>query len=333
MTNPTSTICSLTKDNTKEDIGIIVGRFQTPHLHEGHKAFIDEVIQRHKRVFIFIGVSPNKRSRRNPLDYETRWMMLKFAYPNLEYGSLPDAASDIEWTTTLDNRITELFPFASVRLYGGRDSFIAHYLGPRPTTEIESNIYSSATLLRDRAGRDIRDSEQWRAGVIYGAYNQYPKTWQTIDVLPIRYNEDRTYDILLAQKPNETGKWRFIGGFVDPTDSSLEQAVRREVNEEAHIEIADIQYALSHKVDDWRYKDDVDKVMTTLFTATYVHGMPRPDDDISSLGWFSSDSKKQYTFHHIQIVSAHADMFRKVLPILETLNDKSINSKSAKSNG
>lgn len=285
-----------------EDIGVVVGRFQTPMLHEGHKELLSKVASNHKRVVVFLGVSQNKRSRRNPLDFEARKIMILQTFPEFTVLPLSDMQDDQVWSHQLDAKIREAFPFASVRLYGGRDSFIAHYLGSLPTTEIESTIYHSATLLRDDAGHDVKASPEWRAGVIYGAYNQFPKVWATVDVAPVRRESDGTYSVLLARKPNEKS-WRFIGGFSDPTDKSFEHAAKREVREEAHIEIEAPEWVGSCRINDWRYKDDVDKVITNLFATTYIFGHPTPDDDIEELKWFKIND-----WNHVPMVVAHQEL-------------------------
>jgi bifunctional NMN adenylyltransferase/nudix hydrolase len=74
--------------------------------------------------------------------------------------------------------------------------------------------------------------------------------------------------------------------FRGPTDASLEAAARREVMEEAHIEISTPVYAGSFLVDDWRYRHEVDKIVSTLFVAEYMYGAIQPDDDIEELRWF-----------------------------------------------
>ncbi len=37
--------------------GVIIARFQTPFLHEGHKALIQSVKENHKKIVIVLGVS------------------------------------------------------------------------------------------------------------------------------------------------------------------------------------------------------------------------------------------------------------------------------------
>lgn len=325
-----TTITTTTQSAVLEDVGVIVGRFQTPYLHKGHKDLIARVTNVHKTVVIFLGVSPNKRSRRNPLDFEARRIMILQDFPGVSVLPLSDMKDDKDWSHNLDAKIREAYSFASIRLYGGRDSFISHYTGSFPTTEIEATVYHSATSLRDEAGHDVKESPSWRAGVIYGAYNQFPKVWATVDVAPIKHNEDGTYEVLLARKPNEKD-WRFIGGFSDPTDTSFEDVGKREVREEASIEVGDLEYICSHKIDDWRYKDDVDKVMTTFFYATYLHGHPEPKDDIEEVAWFTFDKGPRSIFH-VNVVVAHSHLLFRLMNVASkkgwyhapTANNKSV---------
>ena len=89
---------------------------------------------------------------------------------------------------------------------------------------------------------------------------------------------------MLARKPGERG-YRLIGGFVNPTDTSPE-AARREVKQEAQIGISNPIYMGSFLVDDWLCRNEVDKIVSTLFVTECMYGAFQPDDDIEELGWF-----------------------------------------------
>jgi bifunctional NMN adenylyltransferase/nudix hydrolase len=96
--------------------------------------------------------------------------------------------------------------------------------------------------------------------------------------------------ILLAKKPGED-LLRFVGGFVDPTDGSLEHAASREFREETGgAEISGFKYIGSFRVNDWRYRSERDKIMTALFIGTYAFGSLTPSDDISSLEWVETST-------------------------------------------
>ena len=45
-------------------------------------------------------------------------------------------------------------------------------------------------------------------------------------------------------------------------------------------------YEKSFRVNDWRYRNEDDKIITTLFTTEYVGGDPVGSDDIAEVKWF-----------------------------------------------
>jgi len=277
------------------DVGVIVGRFQVPDLHEGHIDLIDNVVSQHQKIIIFLGLSPTKSTRNNPLDFEARKNMILARYPNIIVLYIDDSPSDKIWSKKLDNQIGHVTsPGSTVVLYGSRDSFIKHYDGRYDTYELAQKVYVSGSEIRKQVNASAKTSRDFRLGAIVTVYNQYPHVFPTIDVAI--WNEDHT-ELLMARKEEES-KYRFIGGFADKT-GSYEQDVRREVSEEAHIEISDPVYVGSGEVDDWRYRKEMDGIKTILFEAKYVHGRPTPDDDIVELQWIKTkDIDKQIIDTH-----------------------------------
>ncbi len=265
--------------NTQE-IGVIVGRFQVPELHAGHVELIQRVVDNHKRVTIFLGVTPVLVTKKNPLDFITRKEMILKVFPNITVLALPDKPNDSDWSLELDKRIREIFPIGEALLYGGRDSFSGVYTGSFETTEIEQIANFSGTEMRKEVSLETKASPDFRAGVIFAAYNQYPKVFPTVDVAIMRGDE-----VLLGRKSHQT-LFRFIGGFVDPTDDNFEQAAQREAQEETGVEVGNLQYVGTVRIDDWRYRHEVDKIITTLFTADYVAGNANAQDDIAEIKWF-----------------------------------------------
>jgi len=292
------------------DVGVLIGRFQVPELHAAHKELIDKVGGWHKKVLLVLGCTPSLGTRRNPLDFQARKLMINAHYPDLPVIPLMDQPDDTEWSKELDRRIREVFPVGTVTLYGGRDSFIPYYHGQFPCLEIEPTAYmaASGTMERKNASLEIRSSQDWRAGVVYAAFNRYPQAFPTVDVAVIRQVGDSGTEILLARKPEEKG-YLLIGGFVDPSDENFEAAARREVMEEAHIEIGNPEYVGSFHIDDWRYRNEVDQIITTVFIAPYTFGAIQPDDDIEELRWFSLGEK--FEFEHL--VEHHRGLVRAVI--------------------
>ncbi len=56
--------------SNKIKVGVIVGRFQLPKLHEGYKKLINEVLRISDKTLILIGQSPVKFSENYPLTFD-----------------------------------------------------------------------------------------------------------------------------------------------------------------------------------------------------------------------------------------------------------------------
>lgn len=98
-------------------------------------------------------------------------------------------------------------------------------------------------------------------------------------------------EILLVKKNNED-KWRFIGGFIDNTDNSAEDAILREIKEEVSVnfEYKNLKYIGSSLIDDWRYKGN-EKIMTFIFSVEMAPDINKYEfyakDDIIDWKWFN----------------------------------------------
>ena len=290
--------------------GVVVARFQVNKLHEQQRKMIDFILGHHKKVVIFLGVSRTQATTRNPLDFATRMAMIQRHYPTAVMLPLTDNRSDAEWSKTLDNKISEVFPNSKPLLYGSRDSFIPYYQGRHMTTELASDFVEiSGTQIRDKVSREIIESSEFRAGVIHSVYARYNTTFPTVDVCA--YNSEG--QILLARKPNED-KYRFIGGFVDATDVSLEMSARREFSEEVNgSQISGLKYILSQKIDDWRYNKEKDGIMTTLFLGRYSHGQIKASDDIAEVAWVDASKFTNPDYIQSNIMPEHQEMMAKLI--------------------
>ncbi|GAA3979975.1 NUDIX domain-containing protein [Mucilaginibacter dorajii] len=264
-------------------IAVIIARFQTPYLHEGHRQLIETVSKEHAKLIILLGVSPVMGSRKNPYDYHTREKMIKKEYPEVIVIPVSDHPSDKVWSDNLDNLLKSVFPNGSFTLFGSRDSFIPYYSGHFNTVELPAHGDYNATELRKQYADMVFDSRDFRAGILYAYYNQYTKVYPTVDVAMFRNNKT---ELLLGKKAN-SHKWRFIGGFADPEDESYEAAALRELGEECGaVEIGAMTYETSHRVNDWRYRNEADKIITMLFSCDHLSGEPVASDDIVDVAWF-----------------------------------------------
>lgn len=295
----------------QHDVGIIVGRFQVPELHQAHKDLIEEVCAKHDKVIIFLGLSPLMVTQENPLDFEARKQMILEEFPNVNILYIKDIPNDDAWSKRLDGMIEDVItPSQKPVLYGGRDSFIAHYSGKWPTHELEPDTYvrfSGTEVRREIARKSTKASPEFRAGVVWASQSRFPTCYPTVDMVIFDEDHDR---ILLGKKTHEDG-WRILGGFADPQSPSYEADVRRETHEEAGIEVTDPIYIGSFIIDDWRYRREIDKIKTLLFVCKKAHGSPRPGDDIAEVKWFDVIELEQRMSHIV--MPHHIPLLKKAL--------------------
>lgn len=293
---------------TFSHVGAVIGRFQVPDLTRGHRNLLDAIFERHKKVLVLLGVTPLKLSRNNPLDYMTRELMIKRAYPLAVVLPLKDHPNDNEWSKSVDEIINSAVNIDSVTLYGSRDSFIPSYHGSYKAEELPASYQISGTEARNAASKEIRAEKAFRAGVTYASHNRFSISYQCVDVFIWRERQEGNQALLGRKKTDEAGKWRFIGGFVDPSDESLEMAAKREAIEETSLSVQEAKYLFSQRVEDWRYRKEMDKIMTAVFSLKYFFGKEDPKDDIDELRWFDIEELKKGDF----LVVEHKEIWNKI---------------------
>lgn len=293
-------------DLPKYDVGVIIARFQVPDLHTAHIELIEHVAREHDKVLVLLGLAPIPVATANPLDFEARKQMILDKFPNVNVLYVKDMHDDKLWSKKVDEVVTDvLTPGQTAVLYGGRDSFISHYQGRFSTRELtQTQFYSGSAQRKAIARSRTRGTQDFRAGVIWASSARFPTCFTTVDVAVL--NEDSTR-VLLGRKPNEA-LYRFLGGFSDPRSPDFETDARREVSEEAGIEVGDVTYLGSAVVDDWRYRNEPDCIKTLMFRAKYLHGRPTPGDDIEEVRWFDLPVQPS------QILEVHR-------PLMAMLND------------
>lgn len=307
------------KQNT---LGVIVGRFQVHRLHVEHMKLIQHVLNRHDNVLVILGASPLVNTRNNPLDVEARKQMILEVFPTVKVKYLQDQSEDKVWVQKIDALIAkEIDPQCSPAfeqfplLYGGRDSFIKHYIpyGVHPAVELEPETIISGTELREGVGqRGAKGTQEFREGAVWASQKRFPTMFGAIDVAILRYRlltklefQLTLREVYLGKKPGET-KFRFIGGFLDPEkDTSVEDAVHREAREESGVEIRDIRFVGSAVVDDWRYRGEKDKIMSLFHVAEYASGTPQALDDIEEARWFDLTALTE-----ADIIPTHASLLK-----------------------
>jgi bifunctional NMN adenylyltransferase/nudix hydrolase len=270
-------------------VGVIVGRFQSSTLHEGHKFLIDKVFKKHQNRLVVVGCNEGPQNDRYPLRYQAIRQMLMEYTGFCEYAPILDRQSNEAWSNELDNIITSHFPMQSITLYCSRDGFDRFYSG-RFKCEVltpDEPFEESGTTARQKIADHFRiDSCGPRAAVIKTILNAPPITYMTVDIACI----DHHGQVLLGRKPGEKA-FRFPGGFLDFTDSSLEAAAKRELYEETKLSDGELSYIGSFPILDFR-NTPRSRIMTAFFEMKNAIGLPIPSDDLEELRYFSlSDSK------------------------------------------
>lgn len=299
----------------KYDIGVVIGRFQVPYLTSGHKHVIDNVADAHKQLLIVVGVSPTLGTKKNPLSYTARMEMLQSTYPKAIITHLMDVGSDEIWSKNLDILIRSICPLGSVCLYGGRDSFIKSYKGAYPTFEIGVTDKTQGVEIREEIGKQTINSNDFRAGIIYHSQNQYPKVYPCVDIAILK-KESKQWRVLMGKRKGND-KWRFPGGFVDPSDLSFEDAARRELIEEMDLEADELEYVCSNRQQDWRYNGPEECITTVLYKAQYIHGNSKLSDEFEESEWILLSG---WAFGSIE--PTHLDLFEKLLNNMKIKYDK-----------
>lgn len=296
-------------------VGVIIGRFQTPYLHDGHIHLINHVRDNNSKVIILVGSTPGILcSPIDPLDFITRKIMIQQLYPDIIILPVYDMPSDEDWSKSIDFKIKEAMgDLYNVVLYGSRDSFIPYYTGKHKVVELNPSVNISATSIRENVSSHPISTEGGRIGMIYSAINRYPTMYQTVDIAVISQSRE---SILLGRKSSDKkGFWRFPGGFLDSRkDTSLEQAAKRELLEEIglNVNVGPLVYAGSTRIDDWRYRKQIDKIMTTVFVTEHLWGMPDAGDDLSEADWHNlSNAKNVLVEQHRPILDIVLDYLKR----------------------
>lgn len=291
-------------DTSDYPVGVAVARFQVHKLHDAHRMLIDKIFENHKKVIIFLGVPMIENTQSNPMDFATRKAMVQETYPTAVILPLYDKRTNEDWSKQIDDIVPTIYGNIPALLYGGRDSFIPYYKGHYKTVELTTSVYYSGTEVRKQVSREILSSEDFRAGIIHANYAKRPVTYPTVDVIIKNENGE----ILLAKKVNED-KYRLVGGFVSREDDSLENTVKSVVSRECgNIEVGDIKYIGSSKVNDWRYKGSESGIMTTVFECKFMFGSIQPSDDLVELRWFKVEDIKSKIIDSTLMMEEHISL-------------------------
>ncbi len=288
-------------------IGVVIGRFQVPALHDGHRTLLQTVREKSDRIVVLLGVnSLDGRTPENPLTFSQRESLFR---PLQQAGQpfvvfvLPlfDERDNESWSAQIDTLLSRTYPDAIITLYGGRLSFAESYKGRYPVEALELQPAITAAGTASRAAIQESSDPSFLRGCIYTLQQQFPHSYQAVDIALVRRP-----DVFLIRRA-DSGEWAFPGGFVDPTDKSLEAAASRELYEETGLTAdkgSDLEYVTSLRVDDWRYRGSRDQIMTALYLGWYTFGVPRLNpSEVQDYTWVSLDKGQE------MICATHQPLF------------------------
>lgn len=104
-------------------------------------------------------------------------------------------------------------------------------------------------------------------------------------------------EFLFGNKAKDEGPYpntlRLIGGGMNLGDESMIDALKREVREEAGIEITDVE-RISFDEDYAEKNGEMFHYIFLIFKAKYLSGQPKPGDDIEKLKWVRKEELKKF---------------------------------------
>ena len=140
----------------------------------------------------------------------------------------------------------------------------------------------------------------------------YPRPAVTVDCVVFGL-DDEDLKVLLIQRdlPPYDGRWALPGGFVE-ADESLEEAARRELQEETGIDIVYLEQLYTYGAVD---RDPRDRIITVAYYALvklHDHRV-QAATDARDAAWFSIEDLPRLAFDHDQILQqAHERLRGKV---------------------
>lgn len=304
----------------QKPLSVVIGRFQTPTLTLGHHELIKTALNLGEKTLILVGTTAAEGTDKNPLSFHLRKHL--FSEYSVEVLPLPDIPlSNKDWSDLVDSIITQA-GFEQATIFGGRDNSIENYYNGKHSINIIDTV-ESRTGTDSRSEVVVRDSEDFRAGVIYQCLKRYPIVYPTVDVAIVKIVDTSTEDltgvfktyILMGKKGDA---YTFVGGFVDKQDPDYESAAKREVQEETGWDLKDstFNYVFSYRVeDDLRYAKTKDSIMT-MFFEVYVDediGLPDPtkisDKEFKEFSWVeaSKDSLPLISPVHIGLFKRYIE--------------------------
>lgn len=246
---------------------VVLAYFQNINLTLQDKTYLQSIKRHHGAMMAILDVKRGACTAEQPLRPNQRQDILR-GHKNLFNAGVAEhlhIRDNERWSMLLDELIDKSTPVGTthVELFAA-NSLADKYVGKYTLTRMDDIPGLTDVSKPVPVNPDV--TNDFRQGIMYAEQRRFPVVYSTVDIGLI----DETCEyVLLGRKLNEK-KWRFPGGFVDPTDNSKESAWHRELSEEIPAGvtsfISDVEYVCSTIVPDSRYPGR-DKIMTTMFAA------------------------------------------------------------------
>lgn len=235
-------------------LGILIGRFQVPEPHEGHRFLVRQIQRECDEVLILFGSANRPRSVKNPYTYLERMRAMKQHFPRVSVAPLNDYKySDAQWMADVAATITHMcvqigleldVPVDTIEpvLYGhhkdGNDYL--HWFPQYQYVNINSDIDISGTEIRNTCKALLPQSVQ--QDMQYFAqeairFKDYPYA-ESLNFNCADPVLECNGHILVVQRGGlpGVGNWALPGGFKNHNETFQDCAIR-ELLEETNVRV------------------------------------------------------------------------------------------------
>ncbi len=248
------------------NIGVIVGRFQSPYLTDGHRTLLQEAYKESDEVAIFLLNNEIPFSDSNPIPYDLREKMIldyvrrEFKEKKTQFYCLPDQKYASKLMFSIDQTLTAAHTNqAKFTLYGGDKSLAIQYQGIAEVKIVGTNYHSCTAKDARNEAYDLESiNVNFLQGVIH-ALNYRRVVCHNYIVSILLYQDESGNIFCLAKNDTRLKKYIFPLTPVTSTYGSYEEQSMAEMKKLLKDGVVtDGSHIVSKRIDDWRFRHTSD---------------------------------------------------------------------------